>query len=538
MFNQLSVKHKFGVFVFLIFVIGGLVAATVVTTLSPLGDFFDNYVDENSQRMAYVTEIQSEFGYGGAIHNFKNYVLRGKSKHAARLRKAHANILAALDGYAASADVSLADKKALAEIRSVIDAYGQNLGIVEKMVADGATPKQIDAVVKIDDTPALAGIERLKQSVNAKGALAKNGFAEKVVSGSSLVLGVLLVSLVLAVLSALVLGWSVVTPLGHLVNAVAGLARGEGDLTKRLPVRGKDEFATVSGGFNAFVEQVHGIVQQVTNASAKLADATQEMSQVSVSARDSIIGQRGELEAVVTAMNQMAASVQEVARSAEAAAESAADVERDAEEGRRVVAANVQVINSLATEVSRASDVIGRLERDSEGIGSVLDVIRGIAEQTNLLALNAAIEAARAGEQGRGFAVVADEVRTLAQRTQQSTAEIQQMIEGLQKASDEAVQVMNQGQSRVSVGVQEAERVSVSLEKMAQGIDAMRRLNTQIAVSAQQQSQVAQEIDRNLANVNHLMDDAGRGAQDVAQVSENVKAISSNMLEKISGYRA
>jgi methyl-accepting chemotaxis protein len=234
-------------------------------------------------------------------------------------------------------------------------------------------------------------------------------------------------------------------PIHRLTDRMTDLASGEGDLTFRLPQNEKDEIGRLGRAFNLFMETLQNVISRAGASTERLVTAAEQLSRVSRENRDGVTAQRSETEQVATAINEMASTVTEVARSAESAAEAAGQASAEAVQGKKVVEQTVVVINSLSQEVERAAAVINRLEEDSLAIGSVLDVIRSIADQTNLLALNAAIEAARAGEQGRGFAVVAEEVRSLASRTQESTQEIQGMIERVQNGTQEAVQVMDAG---------------------------------------------------------------------------------------------
>jgi len=231
-------------------------------------------------------------------------------------------------------------------------------------------------------------------------------------------------------------------PIKRTVNAMNDIAEGEGDLTMRLDENGKDEIAMLAIAFNQFAEKVRKTVSQVAGSTAQLASAAEELDTITRETTEGVLQQQNETEQVATAMNEMTATVQEVARHAGEAAAFAQSANQESVSGKNIVSETTSVINKLAAEIEQSANVINELESDSENIGSVLDVIKGIAEQTNLLALNAAIEAARAGEQGRGFAVVADEVRTLASRTQQSTEEIHNMIERLQRNSRQAVEVM------------------------------------------------------------------------------------------------
>jgi methyl-accepting chemotaxis protein len=247
--------------------------------------------------------------------------------------------------------------------------------------------------------------------------------------------------------------------------------------------------------------------------------------------------QQQETDEVAIAVNEMSASGQEVARNANSAADAAHNADVAADNGRQVVGHTIEAIDSLANEVKEAGAVIDRVEQDSESIGGVLDVIRGIAEQTNLLALNAAIEAARAGEQGRGFAVVADEVRTLASRTQQSTAEIQSMIERLQSGTREAVNVMDQSRQMAENTVGQAAKAGTSLEEINAAVTSIKDLNSQIACSAEEQSSVAEEINQKVTRISDITDQTAAGAQQTSSASNELNQLAETLKSLVGQFK-
>jgi methyl-accepting chemotaxis protein len=320
-----------------------------------------------------------------------------------------------------------------------------------------------------------------------------------------------------------------------LERAASGLAAG--DLTVRIKGIGKDELGRVSRAFNTMGDKFSTVIQDLSGATGQLASAAEETSAVTEQTSQGITRQLAETDQVATAMNEMNATVHEVAQNAALAAESARHADEASHRGKKVVEQTINVINNLATEVERAATVIHTLEKESVDIGSVLDVIRGIAEQTNLLALNAAIEAARAGEQGRGFAVVADEVRSLASRTQQSTKEIDAMISRLQAGARGAVEAMEVSRNQAKAGVEQAAEAGASLDDITDAVRQINDMNTQIASAAEQQSSVAEEINRNIVTISQITDETASGAVQTSNASAEVARLAEQLQELVKQFR-
>ena len=331
-------------------------------------------------------------------------------------------------------------------------------------------------------------------------------------------------AIIVASLASILLAWllirSIVVPLAEAVRVTEVVAAG--DLTKTIDVQGKDEPARLLESMKAMQVSLRKTIQSISDSSNQLASAAEELNVVTEDSSRGLAQQNGEIEQAATAVNQMTAAVDEVARNAVTTAEASKQSERSGREGQQQVARTVQSINDLAEGVTVTAGQVGELADKVRDISKVLDVLRAIAEQTNLLALNAAIEAARAGDAGRGFAVVADEVRALAHRTQQSTQEIEEMIGGIQQGTDRAVQAMQRSNDQARSTLVVAEAAGEALNQIAAAIATISERNLLVASASEEQAQVAREVDRNLVNIRDLSMQTSAGANQTSAASQEL----------------
>lgn len=378
-----------------------------------------------------------------------------------------------------------------------------------------------------------------KLSVKALSEFNQTVEASNSATTQALTLGMLVTGITVSVL--VLLGWSITSSIGtalrSLLSSLKDIASGDGDLTQRISKTSNDELGDVVDRFNQFVEKLHNSISDVvksinplTTLSSDLGTLTRETLQISANQNEAT-------EQVSFVVEELVTSVKAVSSNANSASEAANQADKAAKDGREIVTKTVETINGLAEEVERAGEVIRKLEADTENVGTILDVIKGIAEQTNLLALNAAIEAARAGEQGRGFAVVADEVRTLASRTQDSTQEIQKVIEELQAAARSAVEVMGQSKQSAQTSVEQAAKTGESLAAITERVAAINEMNRQIATAAEEQERAAFSIKENVLGIKETSETAMRSIQKVEEASLSLVDISGNLHRVTSEFK-
>jgi len=491
-------------------------------------EFTKNIYELRYSIIKFIMEIRAylAFRHDAMLDNMSLY----KEKVVIQLEKLNAQ----------SELITFEQEDAIAELTRLLPEYQKSLD--EMIAVHGSAKWRTDAsLIKTELGPLFTDIDvqlnSLLEQLRNTSISTSQSILKQTSNTSSFVTVLSILGLILGAIGAWIIAVNISNALKNTVTAMHDIAEGDGDLTRRLDVIGKDEIAQLSTGFNIFIDKINNLVSKVAGATAQLATAADQVSEISGEANNGMVRQRNETEQAATAMNEMTATVQEVQNNAQNASEAANHADETAAEGKEVVSQTIASIHQLANGVESAADVIQTLERDSESIGSVLEVIRGIAEQTNLLALNAAIEAARAGEQGRGFAVVADEVRTLASRTQQSTEEIQKMIERLQSGARNAVDVMEDGRKKAIDSVSQAGQASNSLNEIANAVATISAMNSQIETAANEQAATANEINRNVVNVSQVSEEITQSTDHLASSSQGLAMLSSDLRKIVNQFK-
>ncbi|MDY4301560.1 methyl-accepting chemotaxis protein [Pseudomonas orientalis] len=376
---------------------------------------------------------------------------------------------------------------------------------------------------------------RLTDFNNAQLAIINQSAADQYSSAFNWVVGLLIIASLLTMLFAWLLTKSITQPIALALEAAETIA--EGNLTRPIKVDGTDEAGRLLLAMQKMQEKLRDTLMRISGSATQLASAAEELNAVTDESARGLAQQDNEIEQAATAVNEMTSAVEEVARNAVSTSEASKNATASAGDGRDLVHETVNAIERMSGDVQSTADLIGNLAEESRDIGKVLDVIRGLADQTNLLALNAAIEAARAGEAGRGFAVVADEVRALAHRTQQSTSEIERMVGSIQGGTQKAVSSMRNSTDRAESTLNIAKGAGLALETINTAVIEINERNLVIAAAAEEQAAVAREVDRNLVNIRDLSTQSSNGAAQTSAASGELTRLAVDLNSMVSRFR-
>ncbi|ASG65004.1 chemotaxis protein [Idiomarina piscisalsi] len=445
--------------------------------------------------------------------------------------------LEALDNESTGSAEQMVDD-AVTTVRNAIDklqgpgSYPNNVIIRQQRRVDAG--RALEQAQQQSDT-LMTQTDELQTSVRNIAEDSRNSAADSISTSSWINSIITVISIALAVLISWLTVRSISRPLSrvnHMLNIMA-----EGNLTERVDYDAQDEFGELATNTNKLTVNLRKLIEGIANRATQLATAAEQSSNVSDETTNAIDEQRRQIEQVATATQEMNNTASEMADGADQALREIQHSDDEAKRVRQISDKNRSTIEQLAHEIQGASQVIDQLSENSSNIGGILDVIRGIADQTNLLALNAAIEAARAGEQGRGFAVVADEVRTLASRTQESTEEIQDMIENLQTDSKRAVEVMNRGREQAELSVQQSDEAAQALQSITESVHQASDSSNHIANAAQEQSRTAHDISERLESIVSIAEQTASGSKQTAQASNEVAKLADELQDSIKSFR-
>ncbi len=503
--------------------------------------FLSNGVQSYSQLIAgplHTSQLidEANLQFKVQVQEWKNVLLRGKqpadlakywSQFEERQRDVQ-NILGELAGQKGiEANLKSRIERLREEHRQLGAAYQKGR---DAYVAAGGDPSAGDAAVKGVDRATSeqmsALVAELREQGTAQSALI-SASAERTVWLGLLVM--LASGLLIGLLSLWLVSRNLIEPIRNLIDYVTRLSRGQ--LAERVVSERRDELGNLAAAANTLRDFLADTFTRLQRSAGDLDSASGELNAIATTMAGGTSEQFNRTDQVATAMNEMSATAQEVARHAADAARAADDADQSAQQGEKVMQTTIHSITQMRGEIANTATVICRLETDSGRIGKVLEVIRGIAEQTNLLALNAAIEAARAGEAGRGFAVVADEVRNLAQRTAESIIEINQIIQNVQTGAVDAAQAIESGQARSDESVEQVTQAGAMLERITLAVEAIRDMNRQIATAAEEQTSVAEDISRNLTEITAIASTNLDNVQRTESASQNLHGLSGQLNE-------
>jgi len=537
MFNKLTIKSRLFMAFGVIFVLLGTAISVALNGTDAIGNEFDDFLSQNMERQTAYQRMYSDGLLSGIA--LRNLLLKPELK---KPFKVIPDAIARFDNAykrALSLSSNPYEKEALKTVGKHWEITRASKLEILDLVKQGKVEQGAELLrkqehphwqkVRIHVQKLVQEEERLAASLKLQILDHKNDVLRNTVI-------ITLIALMFGFIIAFLVVKSIRGAFDRVVTSLEDIADGDGDLTKRLDTSGNNEISKLAEAFNHFVIKVQSLVQQVSESSTQLATSTREMTALSVETKLNVNQQESKIEQVAAAINEMSATVQEVSRNASEASHAAQSADTESHAGKKIVSEVIDVINDLENQVRESSSTIKALDQHAIQIGGVLDVIKGIAEQTNLLALNAAIEAARAGEQGRGFAVVADEVRTLASRTQESTQEIQTMIEQLQDGAKNAVRSMESGEEKTQKTVSKAREAGSALESITDAISTIAHMNTQIATAAEEQSAVAEEINQNIVSISGLSVQAADGAEHTASNSQELERLTNSMRETVSTF--
>jgi methyl-accepting chemotaxis protein len=544
MFSNLSLKTK------IYALIAGFTGFSLVGTFFLIGQISDVHQQDNNLMSHLALEDQArvvQVDFKKQVQDWKDTLIRGSDPKS--LEKYHNEFLSL------QSQVQQGARQLQSEVKSpaIADLVDQFIRAHEQLDAEyqealrpflrsrGRNFHKTDKMVKGKDRPPTDLMDRIVAQIQADTAAAQTDNDRTLAHQKSVTITVSLLSLFGLLLCGIYVGYSITRESSRLVQEISAqaqeLGEGKGDLTKRLHIAAKDEFGRLAEAFNVFMDALERMVTQLARSSTQLASASEEISFTAKQGAERGVAQSDQAHQVATAMQEMAITVQQISENSQHASEAAGTTAATARQGSETIQGTLEMIRNISSSTAKASERVSELGKNSDKIGKIVAVIEDIADQTNLLALNAAIEAARAGEQGRGFAVVADEVRKLAEQTTSATKEVSGTIRTIQEGTQHAVEAMAVGRQDVESGVEKTSTAGKVLAQITEVAQRAGDMIAQIATAAAQQSSTSEEINGSMGKIASLIQEGSTGAQEIAKACDDLSSLAAELQRMVAGFK-
>ncbi len=506
-------------------------------SILPVEKYWGDYQENIAKRQSLLLQVRSGFGYGGAIHNFKNYILRNNDKHYKKFLVLYSKIEDAIISYNSLPHLSSVETQSLSDILKVASEYKNNLKLAKKLLLQGKSSNEVDQIIKIDDTPALVAFGELDAEYHRLTSDTTKQLSKSLNKAHQVILWSTIAIALFTAISSFFLSMYISNALLNIKTKLAK-AQSQNNLSARLSDEGKNELHQMSGAFNAFMTRIEALINDVNHSLSDVNTLSDRQALKAGNSALAIKAQFEEITSVMANMTQMSSSSKKIGSSTSDISNITLKLNADINESATQMLNTIKSMDSLVNRIDSSANEIGQLENESNEIISILEVISSISEQTNLLALNAAIEAARAGEHGRGFAVVADEVRNLATKTKGATNNISNMIDKLQTKIKSAVSLMDITENEASVSSALAADTHSGLNKVVSDIATIQKMTEAVSNDIVLQHSAINEVKRNIININSSSDTTLLLVEESLNESKVISATIDTITAKASQFKS